>query len=225
MRNKMGFYDIFDYSVYDDDIVIVGGGGGGKTFLWLKLIIDPLLKRGIKVKVWDHQWQAQRYLFNPPIVHSLAEIPYGGSVVYQPHDLSLPEFDRFVKVASREQNFVLAVDEASNFTSKNKISSPAWAHCIDSGRPVGITNVVVSRRPQQLHNNILGGNANKHLFIMRSKILLPGDLDFFKKWVGPTIYELNNKPEHSFLYVNMKSGASGFYMLGFIKGSLEVRSV
>lgn len=203
----------FNYRPMEDDVLFVGKGGSGKSFYLKHMILEHC---DYPLWLWDHRHQytdlAQRGF---AVSHDLRELPYGRAV-YQPFNLSTDHFDEFCAKADTWSNLVVAVEETHLFVGKYKMP-PHFGSIVRSGRPKGVTWIVVTRRPQDCHNSILGDA--EHIFCFEME--LPNDIDFMKKWVGKEIELFRDSqdrqdpmmrngsprlPPHSFVHKDINTG-------------------
>jgi hypothetical protein len=202
------------YRPYEEDILISGKGGSGKTYL----VLNGLMKAArYNCWVWDYRWQYDRLRYEGFLItHDLPSLPYGRAV-YQPRDKSVSAFDAFCAKADSWNNLVIVIEEAHRYAGKYKIRSDSFAAIVNAGRPHGVTWICITRRPQQLHNDILA-DAD-HVFVFEHD--LPGDIKYLQTWVGAevqlllppeqrTVYgwfkDQPRLPEHSFVYKNLSTG-------------------
>jgi hypothetical protein len=199
------------YRPYEEDMLIAGKGGSGKTHLVMKGLMKAAR---YNCWVWDYRWQYDRLRYEGfAITHDLPSLPYGRAV-YQPRDKSVDAFDAFCAKAERWDNLVIVVEEAHRYAGKYKIRSDSFAAIVNAGRPHGVTWICITRRPQQLHNDILA-DAD-HVFVFEHD--LPGDIKYLQTWVGAEVQMLlppeqrtafrdrPKLPEHSFVYKNLSTG-------------------
>jgi hypothetical protein len=167
----------FDYEPFEQDVLLVGMGGSGKSYCLNKLFVNAL---PVPFVAWDSQWT----LSNPEIetVHEVKDVPYGRSIL-QPYNKSSSTFDSLCEKIYSWQNIVLIVDEAHEHTGKFKFKSEYFGLIANAGRPKGISLVTATRRPQQLHNDLLSNV--KHIFCF--KIDIQGDIEYMEKWVGSIV--------------------------------------
>lgn len=201
----------FRYSPFEDDVLLMGRGGTGKTHLLRKAIL-PSLKN---VAWWLYDTRHQ-YGDVAEATHTIADLPYG-QAVYQPYEASDTDFEAFCAKANTWSNLVVAVEEAHLFVGKYKIRSKSFEHIIKAGRPKGVTWIVITRRPQMLHNDIL--SDAEHIFCF--ELELPSDLLYVQKWIGEEVQlflppdrrmveALRSQPvlpEHSFVYKRIDAKA------------------
>lgn len=197
----------FHYRPFEEDVLIMGAGGTGKTYLLSNLFLQNAT---YPLWLWDFRWQygsLARVGFH--IAHFPYELPYGRAVL-QPHSSDLDTFDAFCSRAESLTNLVVAIEEAHLFTTKFSFKSKGFERIIKAGRPKGISWVCITRRPQQLHNDIL--SDADHIFCFRLE--LPNDILYVSKWLGQevqlhldpkyrTVPQLKGQPQlppHSFVY-------------------------
>lgn len=211
--NRMdGILDL-NYSPFEDDVIIMGRGGTGKSFLLRNLFLGHAK---YPIWVWDFRWTySDLSQLGFRVTHSLLELPYGRAV-YQPERSDVETFDLFCQKADSWTNLVVAVEEAHLFTGKYSFKSAGFENLVKAGRPKGISLITITRRPQQLHNDIL--SDADHIFCFTLE--LPNDVLYVKKWIGAqvelllapeyrTVPQLKGLPqltEHSFVYKAVKEG-------------------
>lgn len=172
----------FTYNPFNEDVLVVGRGGCGKTYLVKNLFLKAFAGRSARVPfwLWDHRWQ---YLLDGIETVYKVEDLKAGSQILQPFNKSIADFDHFCEKALYLSNSVIAVEETHNFTSKQKIKSDNFAEIINAGRPRGLDWICVTRRPQQLHNDILSDADHIFCFDME----LPSDVKFMRQWIGTEV--------------------------------------
>lgn len=204
----------FHYRPFEDDVLLVGKGGSGKSYYLKHMILESCT---YPLWLWDHRHQYGDLAAKGfTVTHGIEELPYGRAI-YQPYNLSAESFDRFCAKADSWSNLVVAVEEAHLFTGKFKFYSESFGNIVRSGRPKGVTWIVISRRPQDVHNSILGDA--EHIFCFEME--LPSDVDYMRKWVGsevelfvdsedrPTPSMRNGQPRlppHSFVHKDVNTG-------------------
>ena len=169
--------------------------------------------------VWDARHQYSELSEDFEIVHSIKELPYTKAIL-QPDSTDLETFDQFCKKALSWNNLVVVVEEAHLYSGKYKIKSKGFAEIVNAGRPLGISFIAITRRPQQIHNDIL--SDAEHIFCF--DVELPTDVEYMTKWIGQEV-QLFLAPEqrkiegfgygsqgrlapHSFVYRNIKDGST-----------------
>ena len=201
----------FSFVAYDQDITIMGAKSSGKSYL-----ANTILKGlgGISVWVYDFNFQfhsSKAIVFND--LDKMLEVydtAQRGHYILQPHDNSVETFKKFCAEGFKRGNLVLIMDEAHSFLTKLK-QLKEFNDIILSGRPRGISCIVLSSRPSSLPNNVLS-NA-RHVFVF--KLNLESDVKFLEGFLGSDVWillppdkrhKLKDEPalpEHTFFYRDM----------------------
>ena len=182
----------------DDVIVIIGKRRSGKS-IFFKHIMKPIRRRII----WDykHEHSDMGYVIHYP--NQILEEWKRGIVhiVFQPLSKRPHDFDRFLEVCWKLNNYTLGIEEIDQFMSPHYIPS-SFAMFIDIGRGKGIGIVGVARRPHKLHAD-LTSNAD-HIFCFRQH--RPQDIGYLKEWIGEEAEKLREIPEYYFLHYDDRKG-------------------
>ena len=203
------------FDLYNEDIAIMGKGGSGKTALLDRFIGPLMLKSKTRFWIWDTRHQCK--LSGVPVVHTVGELPVGGSAIIKPYDISVENFDKFCSAVLQCANTVIAVDEVHLYASKQKFRSEAFYKITTTGRNQGNTLIAITRRPADTHNDIIADSDHKFIFNHD----LPTDVAYLKKWIGSNILELAAKPIHTFYYKG--PAEEGFYILEFRMGKVTIK--
>jgi hypothetical protein len=143
-----------------------GARGTGKT-AWCKQQIERLIRSGHnRVMVWDAKKDADLKTVGEgfdswPAFVAACKRPafvarYRVSPLHSPHE----QFDAFCKLAWREGNVVLFVDELAEVTKANKAPG-AWRTVVNVGRSYddgkkSISIIAASQRPTEVDKSFLG---------------------------------------------------------------------
>jgi len=128
------------------------------------------------------------------------------SILYQPDDLEMEDFDEVCKILFRRGNIALFCDEVSGVCSASSISK--WhKRLLVQGREKGLGVVSCSQRPRDCHSNIV--SESEHFFVFR--LNLETDVKkismMIPRWAAREIYAL---PAYHFMYFNT-SGVVKFF--------------
>ena len=210
----------FNYDPLDEDIAIFGKGGSGKSHAMRELILKSIKREPYWLFDGDWRYVGRDGIAQVPIVHEVKDLPYG-QAIFQPYDKSLVTFDDYCKKAFSWSNMVVAVEEAHLYTGKFKIKSPYFERVVKAGRPKGISFVIIARRPQMIHNDVLSDADHIFCFSME----LTSDYEFMAKWIGDKVWLLRPpdqrkklrdqpaQPAHTGVYYETKTGRSELFRL------------
>lgn len=148
-----------NWDQYQENIVILGLQGSGKTTL-AKSILATIPRRPRLIISPQRPLDHYGKYGNP--VNRIKDIHPNGAWVWTDygHD-EQTLIDKLSERIMRFSNFLVVVDDAHEFASKQKIP-PRWKRLINSGRNRGITSIMISTMPNQLNNVIL--QSSQHLF-------------------------------------------------------------
>jgi len=201
----------FQFICYDQDITILGAKSSGKSYL-----ANQIMKSLNGISVWVYDFNFQFHSSRAMVFHDMTELlkvydtAKRGHYILQPHNNSVETFKQFCSEGFKRGNLVLILDEAHSFLTKLK-QLKEFNDIILSGRPRGISCVVLSSRPASLPNNVLS-NA-KHVFAF--KLNLESDVKFLEGYLGEDVWILMPRdkrhklrdeaelPEHTFFYRDM----------------------
>lgn len=174
-----------------------GARGSGKT-AWCR---QTLKAAGIKrIMVWDHKHDAslrdvgQPYDTWPAFVQACCQPAFVARYLpSQDHDMS-QQFDAFCRLAWREGNLLMFVDELPEVTKANR-APPSWRKCVNVGRDYdngtkALAILGAGQRPTEVDKSFLG-NAD---IVHTGRLGFANDAKLFAGMWGIDYAELSNLP-------------------------------
>jgi len=179
-------------------ITICGKRGSGKTFL-----MNEIIKTTDSFLVWDalHQIKIPNAYITSNFNDALNVLRKGSKkIIYQPHQISISEFDMLCRIIYNLGNIMLFVDEADRVMPSRAITKGASA-LIDLGRKKVIGGVFITRRLARLDS--LPISQSDHVFAF--KTILPQDVKYLKEFIGEIAEQAPNLKPYHFLYYDGNS--------------------
>lgn len=186
--------------IQSNDRIFVGGKtGSGKTTLVKKVLWNQYTDRVFHdPKLTNSDLRTNAALARDP--ETLENLLSHGkrSILYQPVDLGMEDFDMVCSILFRRGNIVLFCDEAAAVCNPSFITEE-HRRLVTQGRARGLGVVSCSQRTRDCHSLLL--SETEHFFIFR--LQLETDVAKLKKMIPPRDSELIYKlPRYHFIYFN-----------------------
>lgn len=140
-----------------------GARGTGKTAWCLQWV---RANGGNRVMVWDYKHDdglatlGQAYTAWPEFVRACTRPQFVARYLVSPDHDPHEQFDAFCRLAWREGNLLMFVDELAEVTKANK-APPAWRKCVNVGRSYdrgtkALSILGASQRPPEVDKSFIG---------------------------------------------------------------------
>lgn len=175
-------------------VCIFGMTGSGKSVLMKKLLsgMDYIV---VYDTMHEHEIKGASYCDTVEGVKNALQKRFK-KIVYRPKQLGNPDdFEAFCWYVYSAGNYFLFIDEAHIVMPNNAIGDNAKI-LVSMGRKRGVGICMISQRPASLDK--LPVSQSQHIFIFKS--VLPGDIKFFREFIGDDAEKASNLPKYHFLY-------------------------
>ena len=208
-----------NWNQYEENFGILGLQGSGKTTFARNLLNQiPSHPR----LIISPQRPEKNYGQYGNAINDIDELKPNGAFLWTNYNYADPQefIDLIAKKVMTFNNFLLVVDDAHEFCTKQKMPTE-WKRLINSGRNRGINSIMLSTSPNLLNNVIL--QSCQHLISFR--FALETQVDYAKKnFFGdcaylllqqkarPDIYrKYDQMQKHEFLYKSINETKIRFY--------------
>lgn len=176
-----------------DKISVMGNSGEGKSVLF-RQIVEQLLKQGVPVVLYDSEHEFKDQAMNI----------YPNLRIYKPTHANEPdniqEFDRLCGTVYDMQNVFLAVNSIDFYTDPKRPVPMNFKKIIHWGRKRKIGYMVDSRRPADVHKDVVA--LCHHWFLFHCYI--DNDIKWLKKFVGRQADELRTLESYHYFHWTRK---------------------
>ena len=183
-------------------VIINGASGTGKSYYFKRNILNPALKKGVKVVIIDPEDEYDNIARTSTknILNDLRTKPVVRYVPNLRQEDYLEQLDRlYQKIFDNVKGCIIAIDEARFCGGAQYKLSSGLLELITRGRKIGLKLVVITQRIALLDKTITGNCQIKVLFKCAEDV----DWDRYRKINKELAEKLkHSKNDHAYIYIN-----------------------